>query len=295
MRFRDLVEYVPARAAEAVLGTLPRGPADRFGLSAGSAAWKLGTRREVVEQQITAAFPDRDPGWVAETTRACYRHFGREIAAIARIGRTGGQHLLSRFPSDHGAVALHREVTHGGGALIVTGHIGNWEVAGSYLAAAGLPMAAVVKRQRNPAFNERMLETRRRSGVEPIYMQEARTRIPEALRGGKTVALVADQDAGERGVFVPFLGREASTFRGPARLALSQGVPLFFGAAVRVGSDYGWVLEEIRRPPSGEDAELEYTRRWVGRLEAQVRLHPEQYFWFHRRWKTRPVGTTSGE
>lgn len=295
MKLRNLVEYVPARTAEAVLGALPRGPADRFGLSAGSAAWRLGTRRDVVEQQIAAAFPDESPEWVARTTRECYRHFGREIAAIARIGRTGGQHLLSRFPSGEGAVALHREVTRGGGAIIVTGHIGNWEVAGSYLAAAGLPMAAVVKRQRNPAFNERMLETRRRSGVEPIYMQDARTRIPEALRRGMTVALVADQDAGQRGVFVPFLGRAASTFRGPARLALSQDVPLFFGAAVRVGPDYGWVLEEIQRPSPGEDAELEYTRRWVGRLEAQVRLRPEQYFWFHRRWKTRPVGTTTGE
>ena len=174
----------------------------------------------------------------------------------------------------------------------MTGHVGNWEAAGAFLAAAGLPMAAVVKRQRNPAFNDRMLETRRRSGVEPIYMQDARTRIPEALREGKTVALVADQDAGERGLFVPFLGREASTFRGPARLALSQNVPLFFGAAVRLGSEYGWVLEEIPRPDAGANAEWEFTRRWVSRLEVQVRLRPEQYFWFHRRWKTRPAGTT---
>lgn len=294
MKIRDLAEYVPARAAEALLGALPRGPADRFGASAGSAAWRLGTRREVVEAQITAAFPDRDPEWVAETTRACYQHFGREIAAIARIGRYGGESLLSSFPGGAEAVALHREATGGGGAIIVTGHIGNWEAAGAYLAAVGLPMAAVVKRQRNPAFNDRMLETRRRSGVEPIYMQDAFTRIPEALREGKTVALVADQDAGGRGVFVPFLGREASTFRGPARLALSQDVPLFFGAAVRLGPDYGWVLEAIEKPSPGKGALLKYTRRWVSRLEAQVRLHPEQYFWFHRRWKTRPPGTTAG-
>jgi len=294
MKLRDLLEYVPARAAEAALGVLPLGPADLIGLAAGSGAWRLGTRRDVVEEQIAAAFPDRDEEWVGETTRACYRHFGKEIAAIARLGRSGGTSLLSRFSRGDEAMALHREVTGGGGAIIVTGHVGNWEVAGAYLAAAGLPMAAVVKRQRNPAFNERMLETRRRSGVEPIYMQDARTRIPEALREGKTVALVADQDAGERGVFVPFLGREASTFRGPARLALSQDVPLFFGAAVRDGVDYGWVLEPIERPPPGKGAELEYTRRWVSRLEVQVRLRPEQYFWFHRRWKTRPPGTTAG-
>ena len=294
MTFRDLVEYAPARTAEAALATLPVPLADRLGLGAGSAAWRLGMRREVVEQQIAAAFPERSPEWLADITRACYRHFGKEIAALARIGRYGGQCLLAHFPGAHEALARHSEGTGGGGAIIVTGHIGNWEAAGAYLAAAGLPMAAVVKQQRNPAFNERMLETRRRSGVEPIYMQDAYTRIPEALREGKTVALVADQDAGTRGVFVPFLGREASTFRGPARLALSQDVPLFFGAAVRLGPDYGWVLDRIERPPAGKGAVLEYTRRWVSRLEAQVRLHPEQYFWFHRRWKTQPAGTTIG-
>jgi KDO2-lipid IV(A) lauroyltransferase len=288
MKVRDVLEYVPARVAESALGALPTTLGDRLGSGAGRAAWRLGTRRDVVERQIGAAFADRDPEWVAEVTRACYRHFGREIAAVARIGRYGGQCLLDRFPGGEEAVAYHHRACGGGGAIIVTGHIGNWEAAGAYLAAAGLNMAAVVKRQRNPAFNDRMLETRRRSDVEPIYMQDARSRIPEALREGKTVALVADQDAGDRGLFVPFLGREASTFRGPARLALSQDVPLFFGAAVRTGADYGWVLEEVEKPPSGEDAELELTRRWVGHLERQVRRYPEQYFWFHRRWKTRP-------
>jgi KDO2-lipid IV(A) lauroyltransferase len=288
MKFRDLIEYVPARVAEGALGALPTGLADRLGSIAGTAAWRLGTRRDVVERQIGQAFTDRDPEWVAEVTRACYRHFGREIAAVARIGRHGGSCLLDRFPGGEDAVAYHDEVSAGGGAIIVTGHIGNWEAAGAFLAAAGLNMAAVVKRQRNPAFNDRMLETRRRSDVEPIYMQDARSRIPQALREGKTVALVADQDAGDRGLFVPFLGREASTFRGPARLALSQDVPLFFGAALRAGTDYGWVLEEVDKPPPEEGAELELTRRWVSRLERQVKRHPEQYFWFHRRWKTRP-------
>ena len=71
MKFRDLVEYAPARAAEAALATLPVPLADRLGLGAGSAAWRLGTRREVVEQQIAAAFPERSAEWVADITRAC--------------------------------------------------------------------------------------------------------------------------------------------------------------------------------------------------------------------------------
>lgn len=288
MRLRDLAEYVPARAAEGALGALPEGLAAGLGRGAGALAWRFGARRQVVESQVAAAFPDRDRTWVEAVSRECYRHFGREVATVARIARLGGGFLLPAIARGRDAVSLHRDVTGGGGAIIVTGHVGNWEVAGAYLAAAGLPMAAVVKRQRNRAFDARMIRTRRGAGIEPIYMEDARTRIPEALREGRTVALVADQDAGQRGVFVPFLGQDASTFRGPARLALSQNVPLFFGAAVRGGAGYEAVLEEVERPPEGEGAELELTRRWVRRLEVQVRAHPEQYFWFHRRWKTRP-------
>jgi KDO2-lipid IV(A) lauroyltransferase len=122
-------------------------------------------------------------------------------------------------------------------------------------------------------------------------MSEARSRIPEAVAEGKAVALVADQDAGRRGIFVPFLGRPASTFRGPARLALTCAVPLFFGAVVRVEDGYAAVLEHIEAPTPGPDAEAELTRRWVSRLQSRVERMPDQYFWFHKRWKTKPPGT----
>lgn len=291
MRLRDLMEYLPARAAEASLATLPARLSRSLGSGAGRLAWAAGTRRSIVEEQLSAAFPGQPPDWVRTTASACYRHFGREISAIARLGRHGGESLLPMVKQGEDAVALFRDVVGEGGALIVTGHIGNWEVAGAYLAAAGLDMAAVVKEQRNQAFDRRLVDTRRRLGIEPIYMQDARDRIPSALSEGKSVALVADQDAGRRGVFVPFLGRPASTFRGPARLALACGVPLFFGAAVRDGDGYAALLELVPRPDPGPDAEAELTRGWVARLEAQVRRLPDQYFWFHRRWKTQPGGT----
>lgn len=291
MKVRDLAEYVPARTAEGVLGILPGRVSAALGSGAGRLAWSIGVRRAVVLEQVAAAFPERPDDWVRRVADGCYRHFGREIAAIARIGRLGGASLLGMMRGGDEAVRLFRDIAGAGGALVVTGHIGNWEVAGTYLAAAGLDMAAVVKEQRNPAFDRRMLDTRRRLGIEPIYMAEARTRIPEALAEGKTVALVADQDAGRRGIFVPFLGRPASTFRGPARLALACEVPLFFGAAVREGRGYGAVLEHIAPPEPGPDAEEALTRRWVARLEARIERMPDQYFWFHRRWKTRPTGT----
>ncbi len=295
MKLRDAAEYVPARAAAAGLARLPIQLAERIGTAAGHAAWRAGTRRDVVEAQISAAFPDRSAAWIRETTAACYGHFGRETAVMARLGRTGGAVLRGRMLDGDAVVTRYRSMTASGrGALIVTGHLGNWEVAGAFLAAAGLDMAAVVKRQRNPAFDRWLLLTRRRMGIEPVYMEEASARIPELLREGTAVALVADQDAGRRGVLVPFLGRSASTFRGPARLALAHDAPLFFGAAVREGDRYRAILEHVPPPGSPERAEEEMTRRWVARLEDRVRRSPGQYFWFHRRWKSSPVGNSEG-
>ena len=122
-------------------------------------------------------------------------------------------------------------------------------------------------------------------------MEEARARMPDLIRSGVSVALVADQDARNRGIFVPFLGRPASTFRGPARLALETGAPLFFGAAIREGDGYRAVVEPVSTRRDGPDAERDLTRAWVERLDYRVRLSPEQYFWFHRRWKTIPEVT----
>ena len=115
-----------------------------------------------------------------------------------------------------------------------------------------------------------------------------RSRLADLIQSGTSVALVADQDAGNRGLFVPYLGRLASTFRGPARLSMSTGAPLFFGAAIREGDRYRAILEPVETGLTGNDAELDLTRNWVQRLETWVRRVPDQYFWFHRRWKTQP-------
>jgi KDO2-lipid IV(A) lauroyltransferase len=294
---KDLAEYLPMRASHWLLQRLPVGLADALGSGVGrlAASGPLALRREVVERQIAASFPDRPPSWVRATAAACYRHFGREWAEIARLGRTGPAGLPGRTLAADEAVATYRShVTGARGGIIVTGHLGNWEAAGAFLAASGIPLAAVVKRQSN-ALADRYLKTlRRRIGFESIYMRDATSCMPEALRSGLAVALAADQDARGRGIFVSFLGRPASTFRGPVRLALAEGVPLFFIAMVREGRAYRFILEPIPAPPLGPDAEAEFTRRWMARLEHWVRRYPEQYWWFHRRWKTVPEGTQGG-
>ena len=287
---RHRFEFALARGAFRTFGALPGRAAVGLGAGLAAAAHSpFRIRLGIVEEQIAAAFPDRGAAWVRETARASYRHFGREAAEIVRLNVGGRRDLLDRIS---GAEEARRTFASGGapglGAVIVTGHLGNWEAAGAAVSSLGMPLAAVVKRQSNPRFDHLLLESRRALGIEPIYMEDARTAMPDLIRSGTSVALVADQDARRRGIFVPFLGRPASTFRGPARLSLATGAPLFFGAAIRDGDGYRAVVEPVISGLSNSEAEADLTAKWVARLETWVRRHPEQYFWFHRRWKTAP-------
>lgn len=289
----ERLEYAGARALVGAARLLPAAPAQRMGAALGAAAHGFGARRAVVHRQIAAAFPARDDGWVERTARACYRHFGREAAVMVRL-QAGDARLLRRTSTDEPTERWIERMAGGEAAIVVAGHLGNWEAAGTYLAGRGVPLSAVVRRQRNRRFDGWLAATRRRLGMEPIYMQDARREVPRHLARGRTTALVADQDARDRGLMVPFLGRPASTFRGPVVLALRTGAPLVFLSIVREASGYRFLLETVREAPGaadgpageGDDAELELTARWVGALERRVRERPEQYFWFHRRWKS---------
>ncbi|MGD8496090.1 MAG: hypothetical protein PVF05_07835 [Gemmatimonadales bacterium] len=292
---RETSEYLAARAVVGAVGALPAGAALRLGGWLGAAARLGADRREIVRRQIAAAFPGRDAAWVERTARGAYRHFGREMVEMARLQEAGTGELSGRCDADDTLEEWIDRMASGVGTLIVTGHLGNWEIAGAYLASRGVPLAAIVKRQSNRKFDAWLAASRRRVGMELVYSDEARRAVPRLLGRGRSIAIVADQDAHDRGLLVTFLGRPASTFRGPARLALSTGAPLLFGAAVREGRGYRISTDLVRpagaqapAPGTGayERAERRITEAWVERLERQVRARPEQYFWFHRRWKS---------
>lgn len=323
---KELLEYLGVRSLEGAFSALPRRAAGSVGRGLGRAAYSAGVRRRLVEGHLRRAFPDRDDDWIERTALGCYRHFGAELASLARMARTAQAARAARDAQTDGPARTNGAGTHGvdrlvertaggdrfrqvwteatagtgRGALVVTGHLGNWELAGAAAAGLGIPVSAVVKGQRNQRVDRHLAAVRRSLGVEPIAMRWAGRGVPTALDAGRAVALVADQDARDRGVVVPFLGRPASTFRGPAALALRHDVPLLFGTMVREGEGWRLGLEpveaELARPTADGSAEAPadgsvrtLTRAWVAKLEREVRERPEQYFWFHRRWKSAPA------
>lgn len=287
------VEYALARTLESAVATLPEGAADAVGRRVGRIVHGLGIRRGVVEANLRLAFPGADDAWIERTTRAAYEHLGREAAAILRLSKLDRQAVIERTEVGADWPKLDAALGEGRGVILVTGHYGNWELAAAAVAARGVPIAAIVRRQGNRLVDARLDGLRRSLGVETIYQSEAPSRVPRVLRKGGVVGIVGDQDARRSGIFVPFFGRPASTHRGPALFALKLKAPVFACVARRLpGSSLRYQVsgEQIVTPRTGElEADVAaLTAALAARLEAEIREAPEQYFWFHRRWKSKP-------
>ncbi len=285
-------EYALARSLEKAVSSLPEKSADAFGRRFGNMLHRLGIRRDTVESNLELAFPDETDEWRADVTRRAYEHLGREAAAMMRLSMLDPQAVIDRtIPI--GWDQLEEARALGKGVLLVTGHYGNWEIAAATVASRGMPIAAIVRRQGNRIVDERLQLLRRNLGVETIYQGQAPSRVPRILRSNGVVGIVGDQDARKSGVFVPYFGRLASTHRGPALFAMRLGAPVFSCIARRMPGEeiaYEVTGERVSFEPTGvlDDDVRALTAELAWRLERQVRIAPEQYFWFHKRWKTKP-------
>jgi Kdo2-lipid IVA lauroyltransferase/acyltransferase len=286
------VEYALARTLEKAVSTLPEHAADVFGKRIGQMIYRLGIRRDVVDENLRIAFPEETPEWLEATKRAAYEHLGREATAMLRLSKLDATAVIERTTTV-GWEQMEEARSLGRGVILVTGHYGNWEIAAASVAARGVPIAAIVRRQGNRIVDERLQQLRRNLGVETIYQGQAPSRVPRVLRANGVVGIVGDQDARRSGVFVPFFGRPASTHRGTALFALRLNAPVLSCLAHRLpGNDVRYEIrgERVDYAKTGQlDEDVRaLTAELALRLERQVRKHPEQYFWFHRRWKTSP-------
>jgi len=289
-------EYAALRGVIAALTSLDFARAGAIGARIGALGYRpLGIRRTVVERQIAAAFPEWSAERVRETARASYAHLGRTTVEAAVLPAHGRERVLSLFEGVDGWELVEEARAAGTGILFVTGHLGNWELAGSYMAARGVPLDAVARHMSNPLFDGYLTRTRERLGMRVVHDEQAVRQVPRSVRANRAVAMLVDQGAvGLASTWVTFFGRYAKTPRGPAVFALRLGAPLIFGCALRQPSGtYRLSLERVAVERTG-DTEADVDRivaAYTSTLERWVRRAPEQYFWQHRRWKHQRPGT----
>lgn len=287
-------------AATRVIVWLLRIPGWRVASAAGAllgriAYWPLGIRRGVVDRHLAAAFPEMPAPERARTARAAYASLGRTSIETAVLTGTPRDRLLAMVAETEGWERLEQALALGQGVILATGHLGNWELGGAWIAARGVPVSAITRRMANPLFDRYLRRTRAAMDVEVIHDAVAVRRVPRALSEGRLIAFLCDQDGiGLASTFVPFFGRPARTPRGPGVFALRLGTPVLFAACLRrPDGRYRIVFDTVPVQDTGRrehDVDT-IVAAFTQRLEQEVRRTPGQYFWHHRRWKRQPPGT----
>ena len=252
-----------------------------------------GFRRKLVLQQMQRVYPHLDEAEANHLADAMYRHLGQMVAEVfgGDLGQYG--HNISVVP---GWEKLDEALAEGLGAIVATAHVGNFELGGWALAQR-YPLLDVVKTQRNLIFDQYLQQQRHRYGIETVPMDESGAAAIRHLRRGGLVSLLLDQDAGAKGVFANWLDLPASTWPGAARISIRTGCPVVPMALLRASESKHELMigqplwpEGLTDTPADVKSYLNLITKKISHLVAKA---PSQWFWVHRRWKSRPPESIS--
>jgi KDO2-lipid IV(A) lauroyltransferase len=249
-------------------------------------------RKELVLTNISLSFPEKSKKEVNKIAKSTYKTFVKVFIDMFFISKMPDEDIEKMLVYDDNIIK--KALSKGKGLVLLSAHFGNWELS-ALAFAKKYPVALIVAKQSND-FVDTMIESfRSKEGFNVLNFQRddkmSFRQIIKVLRKNQVLAILGDQDAGHKGIFLPFMGRLASTPKGPAFFALRGGSPIItaFGICQKDGS-MKMKLEELQIPNSGdEEKDIEIINSiYNKRLEEVIRDNPDQWFWFHRRWNTRP-------
>ena len=283
---KNLIEYTGFRLLYVILSLIPYEKVCTFIENIlVFAGFVLRIRLKDTKKHLSYAFPNYSGKELNNLARKVYKH----------VGRTAAETYFSN-PYDfytntelEGFENMMEAYSKNKGVILIAAHLGNWELAGRYLAYKGLPVCAVAKRQRNRLFDEFMNKRRKGSGVEIIFNRLSMRNILSAIRRKKIVTIVADQNAGKDGILLDVFGKPASVHTGPARIALKTGTPIVYGFAVRNKQNHMKLIflkpvytESIKY---SDEAVYKLTEDISDTIQEYVKKYPQYWLWLHKRWK----------
>lgn len=258
------------------------------------------TRYRVAHENLRIAFGDQySDAEIEQLIHRMWVHLFRMVGEMVQLPRKLRLYNVADVIDFRHRDETVKTLCTGRPCIMLSGHFGNWEVATATFGVFGFPLGVVARDLDNPYLHDWFCRFRQYTGNRLISKKGGGADMVTALEQRGHLALLCDQDAGKRGVFVPFFGKDASTFKSIALIALQYRAYICVGYASRLPDDFEnkrWVhyelgSEEIIDPLEfeGADAVQQITQRYTLALERIVRRAPEQYFWVHRRWKSQPV------
>lgn len=248
-------------------------------------------RKDLVKQNLKTAFPKLNKRELRQIVNGVYYNFACFVVELLQGWRLTEEFFNKNFII-HNWDVIEDALSENKGLILLTGHLANAEWVGSYVCSRIANVHAVMKPLHNPYLNNFIINVRRNLGFKLLYTKDAYKKGLILLRDRGVLALITDQDVREKGIFVDFFGVPASTPKGVAVLHLKTGAPMVIVICVR----RSWGRFDLYCEPvsSGRDFKLNkkniftVTQAYTSILEKWIRKYPEQYLWFHKRWKTKP-------
>jgi len=289
-------EYWLVLAVARALGRIPRGLARLLGgCLAFAVYWSFGRLRRVGWRNLALARPELSKSEKYRILRGVYRHLGWQLVEFCRMTRYTPENTRGWMRTeglDHYLAAQAR----GKGVLVVTGHLGAWELSSFYHSLMGHPMSMVIRRLDNRRLDDFVNGIRCLHGNKVIHKDDFGRGLMTAMRAGQTVGILMDTNmTPPQGAFVEFFGLKACTATGLAHVARKTGAAVLPGFMLWEPSERKYVLHfgpaiEIPHTADPQADILAGTQLCTSAIESWIRRYPDQWLWIHRRWKTRPPG-----
>ena len=293
---REKLEFWLVMAVARPLGWMPRGMARCMaGVLAGSVYRLHGRLRRVGLRNLELAFPELSTRERKEILRGVYRSLGRQLVEFCRMARYTAENTRNWIRTE-GLERYLAAKARGKGVLIVTGHMGAWELSSFYHSLMGYPMSMIARPLDNRRLDAFVNGIRCLHGNLVLPKDDFARGLLTAMRKGETVGILMDTNmTPPQGVFVNFFGRQACTASGVARVALKTSAAVLPGFMVWEEAEGRYVLHfgpqlVFERSADTEADIVAATQLCTSVLETWIRRYPDQWLWIHRRWKTRPAG-----
>jgi KDO2-lipid IV(A) lauroyltransferase len=259
--------------------------AEKIGERLGQLSYRLLKKRRLrALSNLELAFPEKSEEERRAIAKGVFEHFGRVMCDFVRTANRTPEEVLSSIQT-RGLENLHQAIALGKGAIVVTGHFGNWERMAQFISLSGFKMSVIVRDANNEDLNNLVLELRKAAGVGIISRGNAARPVLTKLRNNEVIGILPDQNAGD--AFIPFFGKTCGTAFGPAVLGERAGAPLVPIYCYRVGpGKYVYETHPPLEPVPGYPPSEGMMRAVNNSLEAMIRKYPDQYLWIHDRWKS---------
>lgn len=271
---------------------LPRKIALSFGAFLGSVAYQFSVEhRAIAAKHVNLSLELKDETSAEQVVRRCFQNLGKNFIEFIRFPHTSSE-KIREIVTFEGKAHIDGALAQGNGAIILTGHFGNWELLAANLVVQVAPLTPIARRLRSRRLDALVRRWREAAGYSTIDRDNAARDILRCLKRNELIGVLADVDTSVDGVFVDFFGRPAYTPYSPVAIALKTGAPVLPTFIIRQPDDSHRVIVEppLKLKTTGDRAQdfRINTQKFTEIIESYVRSYPEQWIWMHERWKRQP-------